>query len=87
MGDRASRVHSSQSSHEGAESVGDVRMQGAPGGHGGSGLGIAHVVCAVDGQALQVATRLRCRGFVGREVMGCGERRKTEVRGNLGSAG
>lgn len=79
-------VNSSQGSHECPESVGNVGVQGPPGGHGGSGLGIAHVVCAVDRQALQVAARLGGRGLVRREVMGCRERREV-VNGTLSSAG
>lgn len=69
---------SSQGGHECPESVGNVGVQGPPGGHRGSGLGITHVVCAVDRQALQMAAGLGCRGLVRREVMGCRERRKTE---------
>lgn len=51
-------------------------MQGPPGGHRGSALGIAHVVCAVDRQALQMAAGLGCGGLVRGEVVGCGERRE-----------
>lgn len=51
-------VNSSQGGHERPESVGNVGVQRPPGGHGGSGLGVTHVVCAVDRQALQVVARL-----------------------------
>lgn len=52
----ATLVGSSQGSHECPEPVGDVGVQGPPGGYGGAGLGVA--VCAVDSQALQVASGL-----------------------------
>ena len=78
VGEGVFLVTSSQGGHECPESVGNVGVQGPPGGHRGSGLGITHIVCAVDRQALQVAAGLGCRGLVRREVVGCRERRKTE---------
>ena len=72
-------VSSSQGGHESPKSVGNVGVQGPPGGHGGTGLGIPHVVCAVDRQALQVAAGLGCRGLVRGEVVGCRKRRQREL--------
>lgn len=56
VGRAGAPMGSSQGGHKCPKSVGDVRVQRPPGGYGSSGLGVT--ICAVDSQALQVASRL-----------------------------